>query len=81
MKRMKAACICQALHFLKEDLAHDDAISHSLHHLPAGGCPLQHRRPDLHCQRQLSRLLWQRCQYGGLPADGGKPQGIGLPGM
>ena len=27
MKRIKAACICQTLHFqLKEDLAHDDAV-------------------------------------------------------
>ncbi len=27
MKRVKAACICQTLHFmLKEDIGHDDAI-------------------------------------------------------
>lgn len=27
MKRVKAACICQTLHFiLKEDVAHDDAV-------------------------------------------------------
>ncbi len=27
MKRIKAACICQTLHFmLKEDVAHDDAV-------------------------------------------------------
>lgn len=28
MKRVKAACICQTLHFmLKEDIGHDDAVS------------------------------------------------------
>ena len=28
MKRVKAACICQTLHFmLKEDVAHDNAVS------------------------------------------------------
>lgn len=28
MKRVKAACICQTLHFmLKEDVAHDDAVN------------------------------------------------------
>lgn len=28
MKRVKAACLCQALHFmLKEDMAHDYAVS------------------------------------------------------
>ena len=29
MKRVKAACICQTLHFmLKDDLEHDEAVAH-----------------------------------------------------
>ncbi len=29
MKRIKAACICQTLHFmLKDDMPHDDAVRH-----------------------------------------------------
>ena len=53
---------------------HPDAeIFRSLRHLPAGGGSLQHRGPNFHRQRVLSRLLRQRRQHGGVSPDGGGP--------
>lgn len=48
-------------------------LRRSLRDLPAGGGPVQHRGPDLHCQRRLSGVLRQRRQHGGVPPDGGGP--------
>ena len=50
----------------------DAQVLASLHHLAGGGGALQHRRPDLHCQCRLSRLLRQCGQHGCLPADHGR---------
>lgn len=61
MKRVKAVCICQTLHFMqKEDVGHDYAQSHQTVQFQSG--------------RQLSGLAYRknkkRVAYGVIPATG-----------
>lgn len=49
----------------------DAQVCRSLHPVAVGGGALQHRRSNLHRQRDLSRFLWQRGQHGGVSSERG----------